>query len=893
MKKHISKKINDNEVGRTVKLYTIFFIITSLIVFSQFIIQEKLFIWNIDGFQLHFPIMYDLRENIINMIRGNFSNIPTWSWQMGLGVEYIYLMFYDIFNILAIFFPRNMIGSVYSATVILRLYLSGLFLILYVKEFDVDIIARVAGALIYSFCGFLLFAAVRHPFFINPVVILPLVLLGIEKIIRKENPNLFIFSVMLATINQYYFLYMIAMICIIYTIIRYYDWYDKINIKSFMLFILKVGLCAIIGVLCAGIVLLPMIAIFFNSNRSVNTDINLPILYSFKYYSNFIKQFIATGYTGSWTRLMFSSITWLMLSLLLFKKQNQYKLFKRIIVVTTIMLLIPIIGFVMNAFNGAENRWGFAYAFFVAVSTSICLNDRDKFNVKDFKIMFISIVMYISYIFISGEYVVYHYLIGIIFLLVFYIILIVNKYNIIKNKKIINYIILGLICINIGLIGNGVYSKDGLNYIKEFSSTKNLLVKFDKNNDGIHTKINNNSEEFYRVEQTNYSNGANSNYSYMVSNDGLINNMNIIGNFNNTQNKYTYKFFLENQLNMTELMVAGLDQRAALNSLLSAKYQILNDDNEKFVPYGYEKIKEKKNTNLYENKYVLPIGFVYDKYISRNEYEKQLAIDKGRLLLQGVVLDDISSSKLEQIDPNIYSQNLDYKIIESKNINVVDNTFKVNKDGGEILIETTAPQNSELYIGVAGVHRDNSSKDAFIDLSIDGSDKKIKLEEKSEKFKVESDDRVVYMGYTKENEEKKEIKITFDKKGKYSFDSFYIKSVSMDNYEQDIMKLKEKQLNNIKFTNNTVSGDVDLKNEGILFLSIPYSSGWHAIVNGEEVETIRVNTGFVGVPLKEGYSKIDMVYKVPLLKEGAIISVIGILLWGGYIVLLNRRKKNI
>ena len=73
---------------------------------------------------------------------------------------------------------------------------------------------------------------------------------------------------------------------------------------------------------------------------------------------------------------------------------------------------------------------------------------------------------------------------------------------------------------------------------------------------------------------------------------------------------------------------------------------------------------------------------------------------------------------------------------------------------------------------------------------------------------------------------------------------------------------------------NTISGEVSAASDGLLFLAIPYEAGWELRVDGEAAEMKRVNTGFVGVPMKAGDHVVELKYHPPGLLPGAIISTI-------------------
>ena len=43
------------------------------------------------------------------------------------------------------------------------------------------------GSMIYVFAGWTIYAAMKHPYFSNPMIYLPFILMGIDKIYKKEK----------------------------------------------------------------------------------------------------------------------------------------------------------------------------------------------------------------------------------------------------------------------------------------------------------------------------------------------------------------------------------------------------------------------------------------------------------------------------------------------------------------------------------------------------------------------------------------------------------------------------------------------------------------------------------------------------------------------------------
>lgn len=73
--------------------------------------------------------------------------------------------------------------------------------------------------------------------------------------------------------------------------------------------------------------------------------------------------------------------------------------------------------------------------------------------------------------------------------------------------------------------------------------------------------------------------------------------------------------------------------------------------------------------------------------------------------------------------------------------------------------------------------------------------------------------------------------------------------------------------------NNYIKGEVKIKQPSVLFIALPYNDGWKIKVNGQFVDILKVNHGFMGIVLDDvGLNEIEMVFITPYLKEGLVIS---------------------
>ena len=95
-----------------------------------------------------------------------------------------------------------------------------------------------------------------------------------------------------------------------------------------------------------------------------------------------------------------------------------------------------------------------------------------------------------------------------------------------------------------------------------------------------------------------------------------------------------------------------------------------------------------------------------------------------------------------------------------------------------------------------------------------------------------------------------------------------------------------------EFDTTRIVGIVDADREGLLYTSIPQDGGWHAYLDGEEVEPRLVGDVMVSIPLTEGSHEVAFVYRNSAFAIGWKISAICLLLLGMTLpIYYGKRKK--
>ena len=103
--------------------------------------------------------------------------------------------------------------------------------------------------------------------------------------------------------------------------------------------------------------------------------------------------------------------------------------------------------------------------------------------------------------------------------------------------------------------------------------------------------------------------------------------------------------------------------------------------------------------------------------------------------------------------------------------------------------------------------------------------------------------------------------------------------------------LADEQLELTRFDDTRIEGSITAKQDGVLFLSMPYEKGWSVYVDGEEAETFKVFGAMTGVRVKAGQHRIKLRYSPEGFNEGVILTVISLSFTGAIIWFERRRRR--
>ena len=147
---------------------------------------------------------------------------------------------------------------------------------------------------------------------------------------------------------------------------------------------------------------------------------------------------------------------------------------------------------------------------------------------------------------------------------------------------------------------------------------------------------------------------------------------------------------------------------------------------------------------------------------------------------------------------------------------------------------------------------------------------------------------MVNLGYRREGAA--QVIITFSETGAYTCEDLRVICQPMAGYEAQVSALTRDTLEQVSIGDNRVTGTIDLEENKLLCLSIPYSSGWTAYVDGQETPLLRANTMYMALPLTAGTHTVELRYATRGLGVGALLSAAGVLIFCG-VLLGSRRDK--
>ena len=775
-----------------------------------------------------------------NVLLGNESLFYSFKGLLGYNfyATSIYYMFNPT-NLLCIFSTSENILEYYTFIILLRIGLSGFTMCKYLKyKFKNQsnlryIIFCISYALMaYNVCYFF------NYMYFDTVVLFPIVVLGLDKLIYERKNRLYIISLTLSIISNFYIGYMVCIFSLLYFIYNIVIYkLDRNIIKDFIISSLLSGFMCMIIIIPEANELLKGKALLYTSNKTEY----------FKFNMNFLNIFykFLPGSTSNYDLKygMVNIYVSLFVIILVIKYFFNKKISKKERITTLIFILFFLLSISFNLLDFAwqlfqrpiwyPNRYIFTFSFFlITVAMKEITNITYKTNIKENLIIIISFILLTLYSIISlkihnDNLKIISYILGIILIL---------QYTFFLNNKNAKYLLVMLFFIEVTT--NAIFT------LKIMGKTTTMTQY--KTNEEINEKavkhikeIENKDNNFYRMELS----------TSTVHNSPSLLNYNGINHFNSVKNAKTLNFLNKFNYQVTDdTSVEFNNYNPYLTSLLGIKY--INGSKDEMY---YENVYN-ENPYMYLNKDALSLGYmIYNKEFK----ESNSSYQNTENLINSMLNTDIKRYKV--ID-NFNGEDTEIKEIDNKKYVISKTSIKIEMEDKASNSMFLIPSRNITFVANYSIFiNDEEIKDAVI---------------KQSPIFVNKGD--TYKIIIKSNLSKTEL------------NSLKWYQIDYDKYIETINELKKNEFNITKYNkDNHIEGNIDVNNDkNVLLLTIPYDKGWNIYVDDNKVNYDICFDSFICLDLDKGKHNIKMNYVPSGFIVGLIISSLAFI-----VTIIYIRKK--
>lgn len=867
-------------------IYTLLFLAVCTAAFFAFFIEHKSFVWKSDGYRQYYPALSYLRQYtrtvVSHIFNGNFS-LPMMDYTIGQGEDIITTFanygLGDPLVFLVSLLPGNAsLECLYGVLVILRLYLSGTTFLVYCEGMKMNRRYSVYGALIYVFCGFALWS-VKDPFFLNAMIYLPLVLLGIEFVLRKKTPLLLVLSVFFSIVSGYYFFYMIVVCAAGYFFARCYMLYGKMWSR----WIQKGLACAAVsvaGVLLSAALFLPCIYGFAESSRTeAYVSWRSLLLYPLEYYKNmFLHLFVVTGNddAGAVGYLSMAVVVLAVLFVLIRKKEPKYRALKVCAGICILAAASPFAGYVLNGFGYITNRFMFIPAFVFSLVLVLFLPELFAMEREEKKkLVWVCSCYGVVCVLLTSKEGIWQTVAMLAVLLGMLAALCVRV-----DKRWVERVLCGLIVLNLMLNGSLLYSRAGTGMTDAYMDAGSVAEAYEDSDISDTQWL---CGDLSRMDVM-FDHGENPNQSVAGQ---VFRYFGISVYYSVINSGYSrYMMSLENTPDlMYTHRILGNDGRMVLENLANVQY-VLSEE-EALVPYGFEKCEGAyAGKHVYKNQNKTSIGYTYDTWVTEQDFDGANVFERQGTLLKAAVPETGSAfaravSDSRNIGKGAVSgewNSLPFEMTDVRHFDWSAGRLKVKKRNGTFSISIQRKAGYEYYLRFSGLELENSKKNtAWASVKMGELSKSFLISDRTYDFYFGRSDYLVNLGTPKNGSGEETLTFTINGPARYRLDDIELVEVPVKDMAEDVAELNRESLQDTAISGNSLSGTLNLSEEKVLCLAVPYKKGYTLYVDGKETQIGRVNKMYIGAVIPEGEHSIVLKYFTPGLKTGMILTMFGVI----------------
>ena len=220
----LKKHTKDEDKNRLIKYCLISGLLALVIMLFTYLCHNNTLVFGkntvlrMDLYHQYGPLYAELYDRIVN----GYSLV--YSWTSGLGGAFLGNLFNYCCSPFALIIlltgHRNMPEAI-ALMILLNAVLASVSFTYYINKSTKTVNKLSIGfGLLYTFCGYFV-AYSWNIMWLDAMAVFPLVMLGVERIIQKNKPGLYIFAMTYTMITNYYMAYMVCILSVLYFLYYY------------------------------------------------------------------------------------------------------------------------------------------------------------------------------------------------------------------------------------------------------------------------------------------------------------------------------------------------------------------------------------------------------------------------------------------------------------------------------------------------------------------------------------------------------------------------------------------------------------------------------------------------------------------------------------------------
>lgn len=843
-------------------------------------------VMRMDLYHQYGPLFAELYDRIVE------HKSLLYSWITGGGSSFLgnYLNYLSSpLSFLIFLFDKEDISYAITFIVAFKCILSATSFSYYLKKsFNKDNYFLSVFGILYAFSAYFL-AYYWNVMWLDAMIMLPLIALGIEKIFKTGDIKLYTVSLVILFFANYYMGYMCCIFAVLYFFVCFINTYSndgklnenavyekKYSTKALMnnVFInrgVKFAFASIIAALICAITLVPVFMILKNSSATSGT-----FPQTFKSYFDLLDlitshfALLETTIRSSGDNVLPNIYTGILTFILLplFLVNNKIKLKEKATYVVLIIFFVFCFNnncaeYIWHAFhfpNDLPYRYSYMYSFIIAVMGYKTILNFKGIKVKDIAYTGLAII---SFVIICQKFLTNKMTNSTIYATIIFVALWCGFLFLLKNKnaqkKTVSFVLVTFILCEtiISSIVGLPLNQDNKNYKENYKTYTDAINYIDNKDSGFYR-----TELCYlntRMDPAYYGYNGISVFSSMAY-ESYSQLQSSLGMQGNKVNSYTYN-----------------TQTPVYNMMFNIKYLIQTDVSLAPSSNLYKKIynTSDKKSNVYESKYNLPIAYCVNSKIDDwvtdegNPFEIQSDFVKLATGYSNVFKPvEYNSTDFDAVSGDDVTENGTYWLEKSDSSS--------NYGTETVSLSPTIDGNLYLYVKSSDLKTItvNSEKVSDITQSME-------------------DAYILDLGYHNKGDE---VLVSLDaskmESESTSFD-FYCYTADDTVVKNMYNSLAGNSLNVESYSDTTIKGTVKAKENCYLYSSIPYDDGWSVYVDGKKAETFEIGGTLLAIELTPGQHKIEYKYFPVGFLYGIIISAVTVFgLCGFYIYNKSSLKLN-